>query len=206
MGEGLIMSRSQQQACTSFIDLLCTMDINVVYVKVCSLPAEKIGLYSVKRLDSFSLPSFTQSVHLCTAETTTVVHLFPQRVDHFLCMRLWYISAVLPFVLVFPLAALHRRFDEALLSLLPTVTKKSLCVFYIFCCHPAPLEIRGPLFMHGFSECQLPTHLWIQRSMKEGWENQVFGQSHSSVVVSPQPQGTREEDETELTAQQWKIH
>lgn len=92
-------------------------------------------------------------------------------------------------------------FDEPLLSLLPTLTNKALCVFYIFCCHPAPLEIRGPFFMHGFSECQLPTHLWIQQSTKEGWENQVFRQSHSSVVVSPQQQGTREEDETELATQ-----
>lgn len=63
--------------------------------------------------------------------------------------------------------------------------KKALCLYHIFCCHAAPLEIRRPYFMHGFFECQLPTRLWIELSMKEGWENQVFGQlcSFSTAAV-----------------------
>lgn len=63
--------------------------------------------------------------------------------------------------------------------------KKALCLYYIFCYHAAPLEIRRPIFMHGFLECQLPICLWIELSMKEGWENQVFGQlcSFSTAAV-----------------------
>ncbi len=120
--------------------------------QVCSLTAEKIWFYSTKRLDSWSL-------HLCTAETTTVVHLFPFSACVFdISLQFCF------FRIIFPSTALHRLFDEA--PFLPPAhsNKKALCVFYMLCCHPALLEIRRTIFMHGFPKCQLPTCSWIQQS------------------------------------------
>ena len=161
--------------------------------QVCSVPAER--LYSIKRLDSFFPPSCAYSTFaqltpplLCTSFL-------------FLCMCLWYKSAVFAFLV--PLDAPHRLFDEAPSLPLAHSNKKSLCVFHISCCHPVPLEIRGPRFMHGFSECQLPTHSWIGRSMKEGWENQVFGGSHRSCW-SFFPQGRRMKPRNSKS--RWKTH
>lgn len=82
----------------------------------------KIRLNSFKRLDSFFVPSCIQSLHLYTAEATTVVHLFPH--PFFAC--LWYISVVL---LLFCPCILLRRFEQRLLSLPPTIAKRHyVCV------------------------------------------------------------------------------
>lgn len=159
MGEGLITPTSQQQAYTSFHRFWFMMLIR--HTCVCSqsrkLNQSWENLISLDQKDLIlSFFPHTQSLHLCTVETTTVLHLYLQCVSLFLCMHLWYIFAFLPFVLCA---------DFLKSPLLPLVhnNKKALCVFYIFRCHPAPLEIRGPFFMHGFPQCQLPTHLWIQR-------------------------------------------
>ena len=99
---------------------------------------------------------YTQILHLRTAETTTVMHLFPQCVDLFLCMCLWYISVVLPFVFVPLPSMLCRDFLMSPFSPnLPIITKKALCVFFTFCCYLAPLEIRGT-FLNAWVSTSYP--------------------------------------------------
>lgn len=123
--------------------------MNVVYVQSIGsrFARSQLRKSDVARSKDLILSFFslihTLSLHLCTAETTTS-----------------FSACVFDTSLQFcPL--------PSLLCTAPSVppvhnNKKALCVFYIFCCHPRPLEIRGPFFTHGFSECQLPTHSWIQ--------------------------------------------
>lgn len=121
-------------------------------------------------------------------------HLFPQCVNVLVCMRLWWISAVLPIVSrVLPV--LLRPFDEALLSLLPIVTKKGIIHVWYLQLPSWSFGDKRTVSMHGFSECQLPAHLWILPSMKEGWENQVFLDIQLCSSV-PLQLDMREEDET----------
>lgn len=88
--------------------------LNDVYIHTGGrFAAKKIGSYSIKDLILSVCP---HGVHLCTAETTALLHFF-------LCMCLWYISAVLPYVLVYFVPFWWAP------SLLPTVTKSHFVSF-----------------------------------------------------------------------------
>lgn len=170
MGESLITSTSQQQAYTSFHRFWFMIRNRQKCSQSRKLNQSWENLISLDQKTWFFLSSLIHKVFTCAQLKPPLfcTSFFSVSAFFFACI----FDTFLPFVLVFPLAALYRFFEVPPFSPVHN-NKKALCVFYIFCCHPASLEIRGPFFMHGFPQCQLPTHLWIQQSMKEGWENQV---------------------------------
>lgn len=150
MGEGLIMSTRQQPGVHIIPQIVIYGDINVVYVQKVE---SKFAQSQLRKSDCTRSKDLILSFFPHTHKVLTFAQLKPPLLctSSFAC--LWYIFAVFSSVQTFwwapSVPAAHNN-------------KKALCVFYIFCCRPAPLEIRGLFFMHGFSECQLPTHLWIQ--------------------------------------------